>query len=1014
LDTATLAAPPSQQATVLCVGCMYAPPSSASQRILIAQDEHEALRLAREHTIDLVLLGSAPQEPLEHTTSACRKLASDPSLKTIPIVFLHGSEFSDDQLAAVYEAGVSKTLSRSSSDRLLAAAVGACLRVTALQRAGERRQQQETSRFDSALELLMNTVPIGIAIAEAPDGQVRAVSRYGAELLGWSREELLGRPGREIAASWTFRKPGDTEPAAGDDLPLVRAVKHGEQITGEEWRLRAADGRDLKLLCNAAPLRDEQGVITGAVIVWTDITDRKREEAARLEAEERLRSLLETIPDLAYQRNLSTQTYDFISPEIDHVMGITADQLRTLSIEQLLERIHPDDHQHIARALQEEQRGRRIRVDYRFRGDGGEYRWLADHFSVQRGPEGEPRSRVGIVRDITEEKNAADQLRESRAFLSRIVDIVPSILYIYDMEESRNVWGNRELFASLGYRPEQVAAMGNKLLKTILHPDDWPAFERHCDRVFLLQNGECAELEYRLRRADGTWGWFHSREMSFRRNQQGRTTQVVGVAHDITERRQAEQLLRQSEARYRTLFESNPLPMWLSDLDALRFLNVNEAAIAHYGYSREDFLAMSLADIRPPEDVDKLVTRARQTSAGLKQHGVWRHLKKDGTPIDVELTANTMEIDGRRVALVLAHDVTERLRAERALRESEARFRLALDAAPVTVFEQDRELRYTWIHNAQLVFGSERVLGRTDEDLLGQEGAALIALKRRVLDSGRASRGEVALNLPSGRRDYDLIVEPLTSAGEVTGIACAAIDISDRMRAARAMARANQELHRFTSIVSHDLKEPLRGVTLLSQFMLEDEHTLSADGRLRLKRIGELCDRLVDMIGGLLEYARSGGARRNETCDLNAIVRAAADKLNETVAQQQIELSIQGPLPTIVGDAILLERLFANLIANAIKHNRAQVKRIWIDMEGDSISVRDNGRGIDSRHHQRIFDLFTRLPGAGGTEGIGLGLALVKNIVESHGGRITVRSEVGKGSTFLLHFPGAAATGTRD
>jgi two-component system, chemotaxis family, CheB/CheR fusion protein len=997
---------------VLCVGCLYAPPSSASQRVLIAQDEHEALRLAREHNVDLVLLGTGPQDSFQRATSACRGLASDPSLEAIPILFLHGGDLDDDQLATLYEAGISKILSRSSSDRLVAASVGACLRATARHRAGERRQQQQTSRLESALELLMNTIPIGIAIADAPDGRVRSVSRYGAELLGWSRDELLGLPSREIATRWTFRKPDEPEPAADDDLPLVRALRRGEKITGEEWRLQAADGRDLMLLCNAAPLRDDRGEITGAVIVWTDISGPKREEAARREAEERLRLLLETIPDVAYQRNLSTQTYDFISPETQHVMGISADELRTMSTEQVIERIHPDDHQDIARALlEEEQRGRRIRVDYRFCANSGEYRWMSDHFSVQRDPSGAPRSRVGIVRDITQEKNAADQLRESRAFFSRIIELVPSILYIYDMEEGRNVWGNRELFSSLGYEPEQIAAMGSQLLRTLLHPEDWPVFERHRDRVFHLQNGEGAELEYRMRRADGTWGWFHSREMSFRRNAQGRTTQVVGVAHDITERRHAEQLLRDSEARYRTLFESNPLPMWLSDLDALRFLNVNEAAIAHYGYSRDEFLAMSLADIRPPEDVDKLLNRAREVSAGYEQHGVWRHLKKDGTPIDVELTANTMNIDGRRVALVLAHDVTERLRAERALRESEARFRLALDAAPVTVFEQDRELRYTWIHNAQLAFGSERVLGRTDEDLLGQEGAALIALKRRVLHSGRPWRGEVALNLPSGRRDYDLVVEPRTSAGEVNGIACAAIDISDRMSAARAMARANHELHRFTSIVSHDLKEPLRGVTLLAQFMLEDEHSLSAEGRARLKRIGELCDRLVDMIGGLLEYARSGGARRNETCDLNAIVRAAADKLNETVAQQQIELSIQGPLPTIVGDAVLLERLFANLIANAIKHNRAQVKRIWIDMEGDSISVRDNGRGIDSRHHQRIFDLFTRLPGAGGTDGIGLGLALVKNIVESHGGRITVRSEVGKGSTFLLHFPGAGRTG---
>jgi signal transduction histidine kinase len=234
------------------------------------------------------------------------------------------------------------------------------------------------------------------------------------------------------------------------------------------------------------------------------------------------------------------------------------------------------------------------------------------------------------------------------------------------------------------------------------------------------------------------------------------------------------------------------------------------------------------------------------------------------------------------------------------------------------------------------------------------------------------------------------------------------IDITDRIKAAQALARANRELEQFSSITSHDLKEPLRGIALLARFMLEDEPSLSSEGRTRLGRMGTLCDRLIDMINGLLEYARSGGERRNEPCDLTMLAHAAADKLAETVGTAGIELSIADDLPRIAGDPVLLERLFANLISNAIKHSLAPIKRVWIGIEGDAIFVKDNGPGIDPREHERIFGLFHRLPGSRAVEGIGLGLPLVRNIVESHGGRIWVHSAPGEGATFLMHFPGAA------
>ena len=123
--------------------------------------------------------------------------------------------------------------------------------------------------------------------------------------------------------------------------------------------------------------------------------------------------------------------------------------------------------------------------------------------------------------------------------------------------------------------------------------------------------------------------------------------------------------VQQSDDNYRMLFQANPLPMWIYDLETLAFLEVNEAAVVHYGYTRDEFLAMTIQDIRPPEDVPRLLENVSKVVDGLDLAGSWRHLKRDGTVIDVEISSHTLTFEGRRAELVLAHNITDRKRAER-------------------------------------------------------------------------------------------------------------------------------------------------------------------------------------------------------------------------------------------------------------------------------------------------------------------------------------------------------------
>jgi PAS domain S-box-containing protein len=160
----------------------------------------------------------------------------------------------------------------------------------------------------------------------------------------------------------------------------------------------------------------------------------------------------------------------------------------------------------------------------------------------------------------------------------------------------------------------------------------------------------------------------------------------VLTAQDISERKQAEENLRKNEERYRHLFENNPHPMWTYDRETLAFLDVNGAAIQKYGYSRSEFLQMTIADIRPAEDVERLKAYLSQSRPTLQRSSGWRHRLKDGTVIDVEITSHIVEIDDHEAALVVAQDVTERKRAEEKLRESEAKYRTLVEHLPVITY----------------------------------------------------------------------------------------------------------------------------------------------------------------------------------------------------------------------------------------------------------------------------------------------------------------------------------------
>jgi len=566
------------------------------------------------------------------------------------------------------------------------------------------------------------------------------------------------------------------------------------------------------------------------------------------------------------------------------------------------------------------------------------------------------------------------------------------------------------------YKPS--ADLLGKTLHETFPKEQADFFLAHVRRA--LNEGRKHNVEYLLQ-IEGTEIWFDGCVSPMSHDS------VLWIARDITERKHAEEALREGEERYRLLFESNPQPMWVYDLETLRFLAVNEAAIRHYGYSRAEFLAMTVKDIRPPEDVPALMDNVANVQGGFDEASTWRHLKKDGSRIDVEVTSHELVFAGRRAELVLANDVTERKRVERELRRSEERYRDLVENAHDIIYTQDLEGNYTSINSAV-----ERVTGYTREEALGMnvkhvaapeylEKARLMITRKLAGESVMAY--EVEIIAKDGRRvRVELNTSLIIQDGVVVGIQGIARDVTERKELEEQLRQAQkmEAVGKLAGGVAHDFNNLLTVINGYSDLIakrLREEDPL----RNNVEEIRKAGERAASLTRQLLAFSRKQ-VLQPKVIDLNEVVRETEQMLRRLIGEDiELRASLGPWLGSVKADPGQMEQVLMNLAVNARDAMprggklTISTENVYLDEEYAAhhvsvapgryviLAVSDTGTGMDEQTRARIFEPFFTTKVAG--KGTGLGLSTVYGIVKQSGGYVWVYSEVGRGTTFKIYLP---------
>jgi PAS domain S-box-containing protein len=752
----------------------------------------------------------------------------------------------------------------------------------------ERRQMEEALRESHAeLHRIVDTLQDAYFMNGA-DGRLLRINSTAVRLFGYSSAaEMLGMRAVDLYADQADRA------ALFADLQATGSVR--------DWTCRGLrkDGSTFWVSMNAQLLRGKDGRVTGTEGVVRDISERKTAEEALGESEARYRALFEN----------NYTVILVIDPQVGAIIdanhaacayyGWSLAELRQKNIGEInvLTAVEVQDQMDLARAQ------KRNYFEFRHRlADGSIH-----DVEVYSGPiEYQGRSLLlSIVHDTGDRRKIEAALRESEANLKKAQRFARLGSWTWHIQQNRLEWSD-EMFRLFGLDQATFSGSLPDVIARAIHPADREKVEQ--SNLAVMRDRNPVPLEYRVIWPDGSVHWIWAGGGEFILDEQGGPERLSGIAQDITDRKQAEEALRESEDKFKYVFDHAVSGISITQITGKMY--VNQAFYAMLGYTMEEVAGLHWEDITPPDDRDSSRQAAESLLAGDQEvvRFTKRYIHKTGRLIWVDLGISLRrDAEGKPLYFVTTlTDITERKRGE----------------------DQIRAL------NAEL---ESRVAERTAQ-----------------------------------------------------------------------LAAANRELETFTYSVSHDLRAPLRALEGFSAILQEDyAAALDENGRRCLERMVEASRRMDGLINDLLALARVGTVEVvRAPVDLSGLAENIAAELSAQSPHRQVDFEIARGM-TANADRNLLEIALQNLLSNAFKFTAGRVSaQIQIgSLEGGCgpvFFVRDNGAGFDMAHADKLFQPFRRLHSEKEFPGTGIGLSIVRRVIQRHAGEIWAESAPDQGATFYF------------
>jgi PAS domain S-box-containing protein len=561
----------------------------------------------------------------------------------------------------------------------------------------------------------------------------------------------------------------------------------------------------------------------------------------------------------------------------------------------------------------------------------------------------------------------------------------------------------------LGYTPEEMLG---RPISDFVFEEDKSKVEGPPN---MIKQGTPGRIEVCWPRKDGTAVWLLVSTTPLI-GEDGSFQGVLAMATDITEQKRTELALREREIFLRGITDNAKDAIFVKSIDG-RMLMANPAYFDIMGLSSEEVIGKVVGDYHHPEVARRIDEDERRVlSTGKSETIEEKVLTKNGWRMVNTTKAPYRDSDGHVIGYIgISRDVTERQRAEDALRESEERFRTLAEASPaaVTVY---RGGGHVYVNEA-----AEEILGYSKEELLSMDYLAFIhpddhaiveSIKaRRMNGYEEPIRYEVKIITKSGEvRWAGVSSRQISYGGSPAGLVIF-FDVTKQKQIEEALRRSNADLQSFAYAVSHDLKQPLSNITSYLELLL-DRYAGEVLDEKALQYIGHALTgslHMAEIVDSLLQFSRvSQSGEQYERTDMSRVLEQVKENLATSIVESGATIT-SGPLPIVTAAPQQMVQVLQNLIANAIKFRGPQRPEVHVSAQKDDgawqFAVRDNGIGIDPQYNDRLFKMFSRLHAQEEYEGTGIGLALVKRIVERHGGRVWFESELGKGSTFFFTIP---------